>query len=271
MPGKASIQGPAIALTLAILVACAAPTPGAADEPAGQQDFTFSANVGIASDYRFRGFTQTRESAAVAGGVDLGFRWLYLGLWASNVDFGRVQDSAGRFHEVADAELDVYAGIKNRLGPVEWDVGVIHYAYPGSFGTVDSLGRRRDLDYTEIKGAVSGKLHDSLTGSFTVYYSPDYFGEVGDNWVFEGTLTRALTPFAGLQPSVSATLAYSEGDEGDGGYDYWYWNVGISFIFADYFEFDLRYFDTIDVPENLAGDCSGRCDGAVVARLTFEY
>jgi uncharacterized protein (TIGR02001 family) len=243
--------------------------PAAAQEE--QKNYSFSANVGIASDYRFRGFTQTKEHAAVAGGVDLTLHSFYVGLWASNVDFGRVQDINGRFHESADAELDIYAGIKRKLGPIEWDLGVIHYAYPGAFGTVDATGAQRDLDYTEIKGAISGELHQSLTGSFTVYYSPDYFGEVGDNWVFEGTLTRKLASFAGLEPSLSATLAYSEGDEGDGGYDYWYWNAGVSFIFSDYFEFDLRYFDTIDVPENIAGDCSGRCDGRVVARLTFEY
>jgi uncharacterized protein (TIGR02001 family) len=271
MSCKAYMQRHMFALTLAALVAGAGPLPAAADEPAdGQKPFEFSANVGIATDYRFRGFTQTQEHPAVQGGVDLTFGSFYVGFWSSNVDFGRTQDSSGRFHEQADFELDVYGGIKRKLGPIEWNLGIIGYLYPGSYGVVVD-DERRDLDYMEVYGSISGDLHTSLNGSFTIYYSPDYFGEVGDNWVFEGTLTRKLGAIAGVDPSLSATLGYSEGDESDGGYDYWYWNAGFSFIFAEYFEFDLRYFDTIDVPEDLAGDCSGRCDGRVVARLTFEY
>jgi hypothetical protein len=62
------------------------------------------------------------------------------------------------------------------------------------------------------------------------------------------------------------------GDESKGGFDYYYWNAGVSFVFADYFEFDLRYFDTFDVPSSAlgTGSCSNLCDGRVVARITFE-
>ena len=36
----------------------------------------------------------------------------------------------------------------------------------------------------------------------------------------------------------------------------------------DYFEFDIRYFDSFGVPSEIA--CTDRCDGRVVARITFE-
>jgi uncharacterized protein (TIGR02001 family) len=263
MQCKAHTRRHPLALMLAALAAvCAASLPAAAEDEE-HRNFQFSANVGIASDYAFRGFTQTREHPAVFGGIDLIFSSFYVGFWASNVDFGKVV-SGGRIHDVADYEIDVYAGIKRQLGPIEWDLAVLYYAYPGAFGFP------ADLDYFEVKGAISGKLHDQLTGSFTIYYSPDYFGEVGENWVFEGTLTRELASFSGITPSLSGTLGYSEGDESDGGFDYWYWNIGVAFAFLEDFEFDLRYYDTIDVP-NSFGSCSGVCDGRVVARLTYEY
>jgi uncharacterized protein (TIGR02001 family) len=269
---KANMRRRPLALMLAALAAmCAASLPAAAEDEAPTSNYEFSANVGIASDYAFRGFTQTREHPAVFGGVDLTFSWFYVGFWASNVDFGKVQDGSGRFHDVADAEIDIYAGIKRQLGPVELDVGVIYYAYPSAFGFLEAPATdASDLDYVEVKAGISGTLHQSLTGSFTIYYSPDYFGEVGENWVFEGTLTRELASFSGITPSLSGTLGYSEGDESDGGFDYWYWNIGVAFAFLEDFEFDLRYYDSFDVPASF-GSCTDVCDGRVIARLTYEY
>jgi hypothetical protein len=68
-------------------------------------------------------------------------------------------------------------------------------------------------------------------------------------------------------------IGANEGEEKKGGLDYYYWNAGMSFIFADYFEFDIRYFDAFDVPTGgLTGitNCRNQCDGRVVARITFE-
>ena len=57
-----------------------------------------SGNVGLSSDYIWRGMTQTSGDIAVSGGFDLstdmGF---YLGTWASNASAG-----------TASMELDVY-------------------------------------------------------------------------------------------------------------------------------------------------------------------
>ena len=56
---------------------------------AGASAATIEANVGIASDYVFRGFSQTDEEPAISGGFDYGFdNGFYLGTWASNVNFG---------------------------------------------------------------------------------------------------------------------------------------------------------------------------------------
>ena len=48
-----------------------------------------SANVAFASDYVWRGMTQTAEEPAISGGFDIaGESGLYFGTWASNVEFG---------------------------------------------------------------------------------------------------------------------------------------------------------------------------------------
>ncbi len=53
----------------------------------------FSANVGVFSDYTFRGISQTGDEPAAQGGIDYSLDTgaegvgLYLGVWGSNVDF----------------------------------------------------------------------------------------------------------------------------------------------------------------------------------------
>ena len=64
--------------------------------------------------------------------------------------------------------------------------------------------------------------------------------------MFEAGLARKFNRHGSVTPSLSARIGWSEGDEKNGGIDYGYWNAGVSFLFADYFEFDIRYFDTFD-------------------------
>ncbi|WP_292773230.1 TorF family putative porin, partial [Methylophaga sp. UBA5100] len=47
-----------------------------------------TANVLIGSDYIFRGISQTDNNPTIQGGIDYGHAsGLYVGTWASNVDF----------------------------------------------------------------------------------------------------------------------------------------------------------------------------------------
>ncbi len=97
-----------------------------------------SFNVGVASNYLFRGVTQTDDRAAIQGGIDFeaesGF---YLGTWASNVDL----DGAGY-------ELDLYLGFATELdNGLGFDVGYIYYAYPDASPD--------DIDFGEIYASIS--------------------------------------------------------------------------------------------------------------------
>ncbi len=85
-------------------------------------------NMSIASDYRFRGFTQTNYGPAMQGGLDWEHRnGLYLGNWNSNV----AQD----LYNGATLEMDFYGGLKGEwhgLFGTTYDVGAIYYGYPKS-------------------------------------------------------------------------------------------------------------------------------------------
>ncbi len=115
----------AIAATLATLFA-ALPFAGSAHA----EDSAFSANVGLVSDYAYRGFSQTDERPALQGGFDYAHdSGLYAGVWGSNVSWLSDSDPA-----VSNSlELDLYGGYKGSVGAIGYDVGLLQYYYPGSY------------------------------------------------------------------------------------------------------------------------------------------
>lgn len=142
------------------------PAIAAAEESA----LTTTANVGLFSQYVFRGVTQTDEDPAVQGGFDLGHpSGLYAGVWGSNVswisDFG--SSDGGN-----SLELDVYGGYRGAIGStgLGYDLGAIYYWYPG-----DTLGGF-DADTAEIYAGLTYEW----AGLKLSYSLDDYFGYQGD-------------------------------------------------------------------------------------------
>ena len=89
----------------------------------------FSANVGLSSNYVWRGVSQTADEIAVSGGFDYNAEsGFYAGVWGSNVSFNG-EDGGGN-------EFDIYGGWANDM----FDIGVLNYRYPGG----------NDLDFTEL-------------------------------------------------------------------------------------------------------------------------
>ena len=100
-------------------------------------------NVGVFSDYRYRGISQSRLKPAIQGGVDYSNGPVYLGLWASSIKW------IGDFGGDADVEIDLYGGIKGDLGGgFGYDVGVLTYQYPSNKLTPSA-------NTTELYGAVT--------------------------------------------------------------------------------------------------------------------
>jgi len=181
---------------------------------------SFAFNVGVNSDYVFRGVSQTDQDPSVFGGVDAAWGIGYAGVWASNVDF---LDST-------DVEFDFYAGIKPAAGPVTFDLGVIYYGYAGQPSGAD-------YDYWEGKLAASVPAGPATLGA-GVYYSPNFFGATDEALYYEA---NATVPIPDSRFAVSGAVGH-QWVEGPG--DYTTWNVGLGFQLADHVALDLRYHDT---------------------------
>ncbi len=85
-----------------------------------------TANIGVASNYIWRGATQTDDASAVSGGIDYAHdSGFYAGIWTSNVTWTTPNGY----------EQDIYAGYGFEAGPVSLDVGYIAYQYPLATGS----------------------------------------------------------------------------------------------------------------------------------------
>lgn len=99
---------------------------------------TLTANATAASNYIWRGLTQTENEAAISGGLDYthdsGF---YVGTWISNVNFG-----AG---DPYSYENDIYGGFSKTVGDVTYNVGYMYYNYD----------KAANFDFGEVYGSVA--------------------------------------------------------------------------------------------------------------------
>ena len=94
---------------------------------AGDGPYSLTANVGLVSDYYFRGLTQTWHDPALQGGADLSHSsGLYAGLWGSSVSGNQYPNGSG-------LELDYYFGYNGKISDdFGWTVGGYGYFYPGA-------------------------------------------------------------------------------------------------------------------------------------------
>jgi uncharacterized protein (TIGR02001 family) len=131
-------------LKLAVLLSTLAASGAVlAQAKAPEPAYTLSYNVGVVTDYRYRGISQSRLKPALQGGADFAHSsGFYLGTWASTIKW--IKDAGGD----ANIEVDVYGGYKFNAGPVAMDVGVLRYLYPSS-----SLGVNPDTTELYVAGS----------------------------------------------------------------------------------------------------------------------
>lgn len=90
-----------------------------------------SANVTLASEYVYRGISQTRAKPAIQGGFDYAHSsGFYVGTWGSNISWLSDADPASS----SSVEIDIYGGYKGKINDdLGYDVGYLRYQYPGSY------------------------------------------------------------------------------------------------------------------------------------------
>jgi uncharacterized protein (TIGR02001 family) len=154
-------------LNTLILAALAIPGIAMAEDAAPAAAPAFTANVGITSDYIFRGIAQTSHNPAIQGGFDYAHTsGFYAGVWGSNVswiaDSQAISTVGGVQQGNTTMELDTYLGFRNTFAEdFGYDVGFIRYNYLGSYTpAANALIPGTNLakaDTDEIYGAISYK------------------------------------------------------------------------------------------------------------------
>lgn len=132
------------------------PTAMAAD--AEESPHTLTGNVGLYSQYIFRGLTQTNKDPALQGGFDYSHSsGFYLGTWASNISW-LTDTPAATGYTSSSLEWDFYGGFKGTFGKSDFgfDVGLLQYYYPGHHDTGLYPGTVK-ANTLEIYGALSWK------------------------------------------------------------------------------------------------------------------
>jgi uncharacterized protein (TIGR02001 family) len=147
------------------------------------------ANIALATDYVFRGFSQTNEDPAISGGFDYAFdNGFSVGTWASNVNF----DSD------TSTEIDLYAGYGFEVSDgVTVDLAYVYFVYPGDTD---------DFNYSEFVASVS--FGDASLG---LVYSPDYFGTDDSAIILNADYSVGLADNLGLDLHIG----YSDVDADD--------------------------------------------------------
>lgn len=225
--------------------------PQAAEPLIDEKSFPgeFSANIGLVSEYYFRGISQTDDAPAVQGGFD----WsatvdegtgigVYLGVWGSNVDFNEAAGVDG-----ATIEVDYYGGLTGNIGDtgLSWDIGFIYYTYPGAAGSLD-------YDFVEAQGALSYDF-GIASATASLNYSPENFGNSG----------AAFYPKLGIDVPVGKYLTlsghvakqYIDDNATFGVPDYVEYGIGATVNLVG-FDVNLTWSDT-DMSEAECGDACG--------------
>jgi len=203
----------------------------------------------VATDYVFRGVSQSNEEPTVQAGLDYTHAdGYFLGLFAATIDYPTTPFRP----DPGQVELDAYLGFGRALGrDFAWDVELIHYQFPDSEADDDAyqeLGA--NLRYRDVARFGVTFSDDARTlGSSAWTAELELRHQFGDRFQLSGTLGRYA-----FARSIWR--------------DYLYWDVGLSAVTGP-LTFDFRYFDTSDEAQSFAGPRLTR--GRVVASLSIGF
>ncbi len=204
------------------------------------------ANIALSSEYVFRGISQSDENPAISGGFDYSFdNGIYLGTWASSIDFGDDFDTS--------TEIDLYAGYAFDLTEgVTLDLSAIYFVYPGETD---------ELNYVEYVASVS--FGDAALG---VVFSPDYLNAGDSAYVLNADYSFGLTKAV----SLDVHAGYINGGDGVAGEanddDYFEYSLGVSAPFKG-LDLSLAFHNT-DIDSGSSEDLA---DERVVFSLSKSF
>lgn len=271
--------------------------------------FEVAVGAGLATDYNFRGLSQSNNKPSVNAYFEARYnssanlQW-YAGLGGYSIDFPNR----------ASAEIDFYAGVRPTFDKLALDFGVWYYYYPGGqcFFTGNptcnpSLPNgnvfKQDASFLEFYGKATYNFTETFNMGIGAYYTEDWvntgaeglYGNItakfigpalanGWGWYISGEVGRY---WLGTTDTFYGSANFPGGTPLP---DYYTWNVGLGLTWKT-ITIDLRYYDT-DLNKGecnvLTGDHtatfatsnistinpgglgSGWCSEAFVGKLSFD-
>lgn len=193
------------------LLALSAAIAGVLVSSASYADAT--ANIGVTTNYLWRGISLSNESAAVSGGVDYAHSsGLYAGVWTSS------EGAAAALGGLSTGETDWYAGFSGESGKFSYDIGYVKYTYPQD-GSVDFDEAYLDLGYS-FASLYYANSSDLETDYFALTLEYDWFSFVYGDYSFDGDPTNDYSHYdlsAALTDELSITYATNDIDGDDQG------------------------------------------------------
>lgn len=258
---------------------------------------------GIASDYNFRGISQSDHGPSPFAYFEP--RYNFSKDWQAYIG---IAGYGTKLPTTPTAEIDFYGGIRPTFGPLALDLGFIYYYYPRerqidgvSVAILNGATTLADTDFWEVYGKATYTFNETFSIGGNVYYSPDWLNSGAPGTYASGTAKINL-------PALFKDVGwYVSGEAGHYWLgttkfdlvafpvpldlpDYTTWNVGLAFTYK-VFTLDLRYYDT-DLskencfiltadpggsfggtpinPGNAAGVKSNWCGSAFIAKLSAD-
>jgi len=207
------------------LLAALAASPAAAQDAAAAEPEPFlkvSGNVGVFSDYRFRGLSLSDKDWALQGSLRVDSKpGFYIATWASTIE-----TLIGTDGGTAETEIDVYGGWTGKIAGLTADVGLYSYLYPGAEG----------LDYFEVYGSL-GYGFGPVSTLVGINYAPDQGNLVQDNFYIYG---QASAGIPGTPITITGRLGHENGAFADNKLD---WLIGAGVTWKA-LTFAVQYVDT---------------------------
>ena len=218
-----------------------------AEEAAAQPEHAVAYNIGVASEYRYRGISQSRFEPALSGGADYthnpsGF---YVGAWGSTIKWISDAGKIAGVNTKGDVEIDIYAGKRGEIAPdVSYDVGVLQYWYPSN--TYEKVGATAvSANTTEVYAQIGyGPAYLKYSHAVT-----DLFGNKGSDgsYYIDGGVNYPIAEGTLLNLHVGYQKVKNFSD-----LDYTDWKVGVTKDFG--FVTGAIAIIGADVKKTAAGD-----------------
>jgi uncharacterized protein (TIGR02001 family) len=168
---------------------------------------TIAYNVGVVSEYRYRGLAQTKGDPALQGGVDYAHsNGFYAGAWGSTIKWIKDASTPSETQAKGSVELDIYGGYKFEAAGVAYDVGFLRYEYVANTlkDTMANTNKYGNANTNEVYGAATygvatlkysnalSNLFGNLNSKHSTYWDLSATFDLGNGYTFVPHIGRQV-------------------------------------------------------------------------------